>query len=61
MHTFDPDWLKKLDELRSDGVQPYPDASEFPVTHLSTDLLERVGQLTDPKKRDLASSVSQVA
>jgi lysyl-tRNA synthetase class 2 len=41
MFEFDPKWLAKLDEMRAAGVQPYPDASAFPVTHTSTDIHER--------------------
>lgn len=48
MHTFDPSWLAKLEELRDEGVNPYPDASKFPISHLSTDLFEAVGEEEDP-------------
>ena len=48
MHTFDPTWLEKLESLREKGVNPFPDAGSFPITHLSTDLFRLIGEADDP-------------
>ena len=53
MHTFDPSWLEKLEELRDEGVNPYPDAATFPISHLSTQLFEAVGDIEDPESAGL--------
>ena len=55
MFTFDPDWLQKVEELRNDGVRPYPDASDFQITHLSTELFEAVGDLENPDDANLGT------
>ena len=41
MYEFDADWLAKLEELRSQGIEPYPAGLE--VTHTSTEIFAEYG------------------
>jgi lysyl-tRNA synthetase class 2 len=53
MYSFDPSWLAKLEELRAQGVQPYPSASAMPVTHTSTELHRAAVGVEDVATLDL--------
>ena len=46
MYDFDPAWLAKLDELRADGVNPYPNG--MAPTHTSTELHAAFKDVEDP-------------
>ncbi len=50
MFIFNGDWLSKLEDLRSRGIEPYPNGLE--VTHRSTELHERMQDVEDPEQED---------
>jgi len=50
MYTFDPDWLAKLDECRSRGVEPFPNG--FTVTHSSTQIHSAMAGVEKPDEVD---------
>lgn len=47
MYTFDDAWLAKLEAMREQGDEPYPNG--FRVTHTSTELHERFVDVEDPE------------
>ena len=47
MYTFDDAWLAKIDAMREQGDEPYPNG--FRVTHTSTELHERFVDVEDPE------------
>lgn len=46
MSRFDPAWLEKLEELRAQGIEPYPNGMR--PTHTSTELHARFVGVDDP-------------
>jgi len=46
MYEFDPAWLEKLQQMRAEGREPYPNG--FQVTHLSTELHGKAVGVEDP-------------
>ena len=55
MDDFDPDWLGKLEALRSRGIDPYPNG--FVVTHTAQELADAFGELEDPSTAPDATEV----
>jgi len=51
MYEFDPAWLAKLEQMRSEGREPYPNG--FTVTHVSTELHEKAVGVEDPATLEL--------
>ena len=39
MYEFEPDWLAKVEAMRADGHEPWPNG--FRVSHLSTEIHAR--------------------
>ncbi len=56
MYEFDPEWTAKLEALRAQGVNPYPNG--LPVTHTSTALHRAFHGVEDPSTRDEGKGVS---
>lgn len=56
MYRFEPDWLAKVEALRADGVEPWPNG--FTVTHTSTDLHARFVGVEDPAEVEGSGDVS---
>jgi lysyl-tRNA synthetase class 2 len=56
MYEFDPSWLEKVEQLRADGSNPYPNG--FEPTHTSQQLHERYRDVSDPSQEDDSRGVA---
>ena len=56
MFEFDPSWLEKLDAMRAEGVEPYPNG--MAPTHTSTQLHQRFLDVQDPAAEADAADVA---
>jgi lysyl-tRNA synthetase, class II len=56
MYDFDPEWLKKVADMRAAGTEPYPNG--FSVTHVSSDLHAAYEGVEDPKTVEGSDNVA---